>query len=224
MEVLLCHSAYIQEYTLLYLPTFLLLLDVDGIMFLVYQYSVYHHVDRGYQGPNNPVENKPYIIPLSSYLHSQLFDHSVSEALLNLVYVSILEGAVHGTIGDAVTLRSAPLGMELINQLDGLDPVLVIYVAGNRAHIVIGEFVTSEERYVFVTNLVLGKWFVLGNLSRLELTQEAWLITPEQTNVGNVEKNHSQTLQTQTKSPGLVVGKTQLFHDIWVNRAGSQDF
>ena len=61
---------------------------------------------------------------------------------------------------------------------------------------------------------VFAVWFELCNLALLELTRKAFIVGPEESNVGNFKQNHGKALQSQTKGPTTAIRSSSHVQDL----------
>ena len=121
----------------------------------------------------------------------------VPQVVLELINLLIRQTAIHGSVSDAVAFgRTVRLGVgEFVNEIDLLNKV-TSDASGHLKEIVLDIILGKPEGNVLKDGRVLRVGLKLGNLSLLELGVESLVIGPEETNIGNLEKDHGQPLKT----------------------------
>lgn len=80
----------------------------------------------------------------------------------------------------------------------------------------------QPEADILGAGRVLAEGDKLGHLSCLELTGEAFVLRPEQSDVRDGEQHHSQTLQTQSEGPAVLVSLLCIAHHLLVDDTTAQ--
>jgi hypothetical protein len=98
---------------------------------------------------------------------------------------------------DTVTLAYSFTLLEGINTLHFFDQVAPV-LSHHLMKIIFLEGLINKQRDVFVAARVARIRLELRDATRLELTQESWILTPEQANVRNVEEQHCKPFEPES--------------------------
>lgn len=126
----------------------------------------------------------------------------VPQVVLELIDLLVGQTAIHGSVSDAVAFGgSVRLGVgEFINEVNLLNEV-TSNTSGHLEEVVLNVILGEPKRNVLKNRRELRVGLKLGNLPLLELGVESLVIGPEKTNVGNLEQDHGQPLQTKPEGP-----------------------
>ena len=97
-------------------------------------------------------------------------------------------------------------------------------IAHGIVEVVFVEMFRQPERHILETWRVVTERLEIRWLVALELLQESFIVTPEQSNVGNVVQHHRQPLQSQSKRPTHFVRVTTVIDNSLLNHPAAEHF
>mmetsp|Transcript_14245 Transcript_14245/g.29763 ORF Transcript_14245/g.29763 Transcript_14245/m.29763 type:complete len:459 (+) Transcript_14245:77-1453(+) len=135
----------------------------------------------------------------------------------------VRQGSVHRPVGDAVALGGlSRFGVgEFVREFHSFHQITG-NPAGQFEEIVLNEIFWQPKGNILEAGWVFGIGLELGDGSGLELLVESLVVCPEETNVGDLEQNHGQSLQTESKGPSPTVILTGHLQHLRVHHPASQ--